>query len=282
MLRVFRGILFAAAVGLGILGCGSSSENKVQNASGGASGNGGSTSGGSGGSGGTASGGASGSSGGAAPGGSGGTSDGGSGGSSGAAGAPGCAFPHTPVLDDFNRADGVVGGQWPANPASNAFALQSGRLVKTTNETILQSMLWPTLFGEEQEAFVTLTSVDPDFQEMILTLKAQTPSSSCQSISVLYAPDDGQVQVWYCDTGTNWKQQGVKAVLFAPGDRLGARVHATGVVEVFQNEEKIAEYDLSVWSGSTKTGYIGISADMLGLVDGYDDFGGGNVTCPTD
>lgn len=277
MLRVQRGVLLAGFA-LGLLACGSSSENKVQNSSGGTSGNGGTSAGGTGGS---SVGGSGGSAGSAAAGGSSGSgaTDGGASGSGGVAGSLGCPFPNTSVLDDFNRADGVVGGQWPVTSASNAFSLESGRLVKTTDLTILQSMLWPTLFGEEQEAFVTLTEVNPIFQEMILTLKAQNPSTSCQSISVLYSPANGQVEVWYCDTGTNWHKQGFKAELFAPGDRLGARAHATGIVEVFHNEQKIAEYDLSSWAGSKLGGYIGISPDMVGMVESYDDFGGGDIAC---
>jgi hypothetical protein len=280
MLRRFLAGWVVASFAILCGACGSSSKNNAgvggsgNTSAGGASGSAVTDSGGSGGLVGTAGGGASGAGG---SGGSGGDIDGGN---------PGCTakdggfgFPSTPMRDDFNREDGVVGGSWSVNPASNAFSIENGQLVKNTDSTILQVMLWPVQFGPDQEAFVTLSEIDTTFTEMVLTLKAQNPSSTCSSVSVLYAPSTGQVEVWLCETANQWVKQGGKAVLFQAGDRLGGRARANGVVEVYRNSEQVAEYSVANWSAASNGGYIGISPDVYGKVRSYDDFGGGTFEC---
>lgn len=267
------GACASLALVVALAACSSSSENKT--GSGGGAGSGGIGSGGSGNTGATA-----GSAGAVSGGASGFSGSGGSGGVWDAGCTPsdsGFAFPSTPVLDDFNRPDGLVGGDWTLNPAKNAFSIEAQRLVKNTGDLVAQVMLWPSVFGPDQEAFVTLSEVDISFKEMQLTLKAQNPSSSCSSISVLYSPLTGQVEVWVCDS--TWVKQGSKAVPFVAGDQLGARAYANGAVEVFKNGQSVATYSVASWDGSKLGGFIGLSADIYGMVKSYDDFGGGSFDC---
>jgi hypothetical protein len=186
------------------------------------------------------------------------------------------------VLDDFNRPNGPVGGQWPVNTASDAFSIENQRLVKNTESIVPQAMLWPEHFNADQEAFVTLSDVDFTFKEMQLTLKAQNPSTSCLSISVLYSPSTGMVHVFTCRNGPNgddWIDHGKKQLTYLPGDRLGGRARANGQVEVYKNDELVAEYSVASWEFASQGGYIGISGDIAGMVKSFDDFGGGTLGC---
>jgi hypothetical protein len=101
------------------------------------------------------------------------------------------AFPSTVVLDDFNRADGSLGNNWWEG--STTFTISSDQL----NVVGGDPATWQKRsFGANQEAYVTLTSVDPDGGEQDLLLKAQDTTPWSGVIEVLYEASKSTVTVW--------------------------------------------------------------------------------------
>ncbi|MBK9924287.1 MAG: hypothetical protein IPP66_03260 [Anaerolineales bacterium] len=185
---------------------------------------------------------------------------------------PTSAFPVSIVLDNFNRANGAVGAGW--NGTTSGYSIVSNRLDVGSGGPVL----WTTLYGAEQEAFMTISTLDAAGTQHALLLKSQSQTSwNGGAIGVLYNAASKWVQVWTYSSAQGWVQRGTNiSVTMANGDRLGARAKANGTVEVYRNGSLIGSRDASSWTYSASTGYIGLwfsSASNSVL----DDFGGGTV-----
>jgi hypothetical protein len=197
------------------------------------------------------------------PGGSAGASLGGLGGLAGATNG----FPRTPVLDSFNRNGAELGADWLG--ATEEFALKQQA---AWCETCARAVTWSKPFGGEQEVFATLAGFDDGASEINLVLKAQG-ATDCDMIEVIYSPASLSLRIAYCNDRA-WTDLEPLSVLFEPGDRLGARAHADGAVELFKNGKSLTRVDVSAFPFELgRIGLNGVSGDN-GL--SWDDFGGGN------
>lgn len=183
------------------------------------------------------------------------------------------AFPSTSILDSFTRPNGAIGGNWAGD--TSGFAIVSNRLDVGSGGSIF----WNTpLFGTNQEAFFTLTTVDPAAQEINLLLKSQSQTQwQSGSIVVWYSPTGGWVSVWTYAPTSGWTQWGANIpVTLVNGDTLGARAAADGQVRVYHNGTLLATRSILGWPYANGTGYIGLW--LVSAVNAVlDDFGGGNV-----
>jgi hypothetical protein len=185
-------------------------------------------------------------------------------------------FPSTPILDDFNRANGSIGSNWSGN--TFGYTISSNKLnvdYSGSNSDIYWSN---EPFGADQEAYVTLTDVDGSAWEHDLLLKAQSNNIWGDGVlEVLYDPAGQRVQVWTYEWPAEWVQHGVDIpVTFVDGDQFGARALADGTVEVYRNGELLAARDITSWSHYADGGYIGLW--LIGAENAVlDDFGGGTV-----
>jgi|GEM_PF-1492408 len=183
------------------------------------------------------------------------------------------AFPSTPVLDNFNRANGAIGNNWSGN--TSGFSINANQLDVGAGDVRLW---WNTAFGADQEVFVKLTNIDTAASEIDLLLKSQSATGYNNGlIEVWYEPSQQTVKVVTYASGQGWVEYGAPiSVNFANGDVFGARATANGQVEVYRNGSLLGARDVSAWPHATKGGYIGLwiingSATLL------DDFGGGNL-----
>lgn len=185
---------------------------------------------------------------------------------------PSGGFPATGILDDFNRANGPIGNSWAGS--TSGYAVANGRLDIGYDEDIYWS---GSSFGANQEAFVTLLSIDSGSTEIGLILKGQSGSGyGAGLIDVLYDPGNQRVQVWTYTSFGGWTQHGSSIpVTFANNDQFGATVSANGTVEIFKNGSSIGVRDVSSWPYATSNGYIGLfNLNAPGTI--LDNFGGGN------
>ncbi|NNJ13651.1 PKD domain-containing protein [Chloroflexales bacterium ZM16-3] len=176
------------------------------------------------------------------------------------------------VIDDFNRANGVIGASWTGS--TSAYGIDANQLVIDGDDA---AIFWATPFGTDQEVSVTLSTVDTASTEIDLLLKAQD-SSGCNVLEVWYQPARGTVEVWTC-TGTNtWVQHGSGlAASFSAGDRLGARVTASGIVTVLKNGTNLGSITVaSSWPYLNQGGMIGLW--NINSTNHFDDFAGGTVS----
>jgi hypothetical protein len=178
------------------------------------------------------------------------------------------------VLDNFNRLNGAPGKNWTG--ATAGYAIISNRLDVGTGE----AMFWRVApFGNNQEVFVTLTTVDMAGSELDLLLKSQSSTTwSSGVIKVLYNPVAQTVKVWTYSSAQGWIQRGADIpATFANGDQLGARAKSNGMVEIYRNGILLGSRDASGWTYSANGGYLGLWFVNAGNAV-LDDFGGGTIT----
>jgi hypothetical protein len=175
------------------------------------------------------------------------------------------------VLDPFTRANGVLGSNWAGTTAG--YSIASNQVDVAGGGDIF----WKTsLFGAEQEVYITLTTIDQAASEIDLLLKAQNSGTYTGGvIEVLYSPSAHSVQIWTYAAAQGWVQRGADIpVTFVNGDRFGAHATANGQVKIYQNGTLLASRDISSWTFAANGGYIGLWFDQAGNAL-FDDFGGG-------
>jgi hypothetical protein len=188
---------------------------------------------------------------------------------------PASAFPTTGVLDTFNRSDGAVGSTWSGD--SMGYSINANTLAVDGGETLIWS---PTIFGADQEAFITLGTIDWAGGTHGLLLKMQSRDEldpGAIRVDFYAEPSGPRVRVSTYTSGSGWQQASAAIpVTFANGDVLGARARANGTVEVYRNGLLLGTRDVSSWPHAAGGGYIGLSfseADNAVL----DNFGGGSM-----
>lgn len=185
----------------------------------------------------------------------------------------GSSFPSTNFLDDFNRANGSVGSNWAG--LTTGFAINSSQLSVGTGGNIYWQS---TTFGVNQEAFVTLSHIDPATPEINLILKGQDNKSvNPGQLSVLYSPSGNYVQIWSYQGGIGWRTHDAPLpVVFADGDQFGVRALSSGLIEIYRNGTLLGTRTVTDWGYYAQGGYIGLAAfgpDTTTL----DNFGGGTI-----
>jgi glucose/arabinose dehydrogenase len=187
------------------------------------------------------------------------------------------AFPGTPVRDAFDRPNGAIGGAW-ADPVHGlgSLAIANNALVQTC--CAYQTPVWTGQpFGPDQEAYVTLAQITANAPEHDLMLKLQGASYSAAHLEVRYDVPRGGV---YCATwtpGSGWTDLGARIpVVFAAGDRLGARAFRNGTLQVFRNGALIGTRDFASWPYAAQGGWMGLTLDGC-YSSRLDDFGGGDI-----
>lgn len=185
------------------------------------------------------------------------------------------SVPTLPILDDFNRADGLLGANWLANKFR--YRILNNQLIVRYSGTVTD-MYWKTPFGADQEAYVTFAKINENADEQNLLLKAQSSRTWGDGVlEVLYNPQHKIVQVWTWEWPKGWVQHGDDILItFVDGDTFGARARPDGIVEIYRNGELIGTRDVTSWRFYDKGGYIGLW--FLGAKGAIlDDFGGGTV-----
>ena len=191
----------------------------------------------------------------------------------------------TGVLDNFNRADGGVGTNWSGLTGTRYYRIASQRVdVGNGGAIYWRSGNAP---GVNQEAFVTLTTVDPNGSEHGLLLKVQggaNPGWSKGVIEVIYDATAnagaGAVRVETYKPSSGWYVYPSGNVTYQSGDQFGARVLAAGDVWIYRNCAVVARVTLTSADQAffnTKGGRIGLwFSNAAGAF--FDDLGGGTAS----
>ncbi|HAV77159.1 MAG TPA: bifunctional metallophosphatase/5'-nucleotidase [Anaerolineae bacterium] len=182
------------------------------------------------------------------------------------------------VLDDFNRANGGIGGNWSGN--KSRYRVSNNQLLVRYNGSNTD-IYWKEKFGADQEAFVTFVHVDNYAIENNLLLKAQSRRTWGDGVILAsYDAVNDAVSVWTWKWPQGWKKYGDDIpVTFEDGDTFSARALGNGMVEVYRNGELLGTRDITAWPYYDKGGYIGLW--FSGARDAVlDDFGGGTLIDP--
>jgi glycosyl hydrolase family 114 len=184
------------------------------------------------------------------------------------------SFPSTGLLDNFDRSDGPVGSNWSGT--TSGYTIAGNQLDVNLGADIYWS---PSLFGVDQEAYVTLSTIDTNAAEIDLILKSQSSTAVAPGqIQVVYKPSNNSVTIWTYSTSTGWQQQGTSmSATFINSDVLGARALSNGQVEVYKNSTLLGSRSVTSWLYYANGGYIGLfhltASNTL-----LDNFGGGTLS----
>jgi glucose/arabinose dehydrogenase len=184
------------------------------------------------------------------------------------------AFPTTPIVDTFDRANGPIGPSWSGGTGGFDIFSNSMRVLTADG-----SVVWNAAsLGPNQEAYVTVKTLATSAVETDVLLKVQGLSWDTGCIEVWYDRAASAVRVVTYEVGGGWVDRGIlNGVTLVNGDQFGARAMANGIVEVFRNGTKLGEVSVATWPHAQQGGRIGFY--FVGAVNELvDDFGGGNIT----
>jgi hypothetical protein len=80
----------------------------------------------------------------------------------------------TGILDNFNRPNGSIGGNWAGNTSS--YSISSNKLLVRTRNSNLDIYWTNASFGPNQEVYFTFSSVSNTALDQDLILKSQSSS----------------------------------------------------------------------------------------------------------
>jgi hypothetical protein len=185
------------------------------------------------------------------------------------------AFPATPVLDSFDRADGPLGSSWISDAHFNVVANAARYTEFCPNGSGgcgPGTAIWSTELGPTQEIHVRLASL-PGYGYIDLLLKSDTG----RHVSVHY--DVGMKTIEISSAGPGGGSHHTQPFVLARGDQLGARHYPDGRTVVFRNGAVLVETRTAGWAFNDAGGRVAFYAACAGNGAGttFDDFGGGNV-----
>lgn len=188
------------------------------------------------------------------------------------------AFPSTSVLDNFNRANGSLGGGWGGDTAYYSIASNQCNVDYAGWHPIAYAT---TEYGTDQEVYVTVATRAGTESAYEIFVKMQTSAPTgdgdFEAIYIYWAPGaSGTFAVESYDTTNGYQTRGSwTGQSLSNGDVIGARCEPDGTLTVYKNGTEVGSCDCSGWPYYDQTGYIGLAPYVVQNAR-LDDFGGGD------
>ncbi len=196
------------------------------------------------------------------------------------------AFPTTPLLDDFNRADGALGSNWstPVESGEPGTPTIFSNAMVAPGSTDASAWWNPTTFGPDTEVFGTIPSASDKSAAIYLFARtASENSSGSDNYTVVFILQSNTIEVY-----RNINNVGTGPILsishtHTVGSQYGMRVSTVGAdnfIEVFKDGVSLGSTtDVGQAANVPGPGHIG--AGLFGggssLTRAWDNFGGGTV-----
>jgi beta-xylosidase len=166
-----------------------------------------------------------------------------------------------PVLDSFDRTNGLVGSSWSGDDGRQSYSIKDKALSPLLGGTLLYS----ATFGPDQTASLTLKSIAPkSVQGVLLKVQSGKPFLSA-GVSTAYDAATKTVRVSTLGVDKSaWYSYGDIQASFGAGDVLTAS-YVDGIVTVYRNADLVAAVplraaDVQLFAG--KAGKAGISSTL--------------------
>jgi hypothetical protein len=198
------------------------------------------------------------------------------------------AFPTTPLLDDFNRANANLTSPWGGYPLGTGATLMrvlANQLDGGNGNTFDGSYWSTTQFGPDTEVVVTIATDDAANNELIFLLARLTSpnTASYNGYGVNVNRSGGLVEFYKLTAGAQSLKTSVSTT-FASGDKVGLEVVNSGA-DVIVRAYKFTGGSWSLlgsWTDvaptSTFTGQGNIGFECrTGVTPKFDDWSGGTV-----
>ena len=189
------------------------------------------------------------------------------------------SFPSTPLLDDFNRADGALGANWNSLVYSGGVMPKIASNGATLNGVGFCATSWATLYGRDQESYCDLVTLPASWG---VTCYLRGGTEAVPSVYEINIANNSTLvgQVDKAGTETNPVAGGSVATAWAAGDGFGARAMA-GLVSVFRRTAGVwnqAPVLIVPTATNSLGGFIGFAvADGGTFTCKIDNFGGGTI-----
>lgn len=184
-------------------------------------------------------------------------------------------FPTTPIIDDFNRANGAIGANYTIPTFAGSMNVSSNTVVAAAANSIA---IRNTLTYQDVEIYGTLSTKPTDgnvallFWRAVQTASAATMDGYVLRITAVAGASNDTIQVQSLTNGVattigaNFTQE------ITNGDVVGIRM-VGATVEVFINGTSLGTRSDSTYTATGQIG-IGLSATSSGA---WDNFGGGTM-----
>jgi hypothetical protein len=196
------------------------------------------------------------------------------------------AFPSTPILDDFNRADeDPITGIWTngatGTGACEVISNEAGGASGTDNCYVTQT------YGAAQEVYATMATGasfnENNNQFIYACLQGGVGSATVDGYGVLVrrltAANDRVRIVRITDASSVNLGTAYEDVEFADGDAIGLRIEVGGTLTLYFNDGGAGWTQVDQVTGETTYGCAGTNLGMEAMHSSmlWDDFGGGTV-----
>lgn len=182
------------------------------------------------------------------------------------------SYPSTPVLDDFNRGDGPLGGNWSSD---DHFGIAGGHMkfFQSADGCGGGVAYFGGKFGSTEEVFATFAAT-PGYGQIELRAKVSPTRDRWVALRYTFGTNLAEV-VSTAPEGVYGDPIDVK---LSAGTRLGARFMPDGRVIVFKDGAVVGERTTTGWNANGG-GSLAVWANCAGNDNGFelDDFGGGDV-----
>jgi PKD repeat protein len=175
------------------------------------------------------------------------------------------------ILDNFNRKNGAIGNKWAGATSLVSYVIVSNRVDVLAGGPAY----WKQSYGNTQDAFVTLSRIDPKSRNHALLLKVQSGNVLKGAIQVSYDAVAKAVVVESRQPNKLiWTKHASYPMTLNDGDKLAARAMADGSVRVYVNGTQVGSTPTQAYFAN-RGGQIGINF-LLATKAKLDDFGGGS------
>lgn len=191
-------------------------------------------------------------------------------------------FPHTPILDNFNRADANdLGASWVHGfgDGLGVFGISSNQMDIYSQVSTYTMNYYNTSYGAEQEAFITIVQWG-DATRATIGIKQSnietTNASNGYTISI-YANNTVRLKRQDNSISTDLTNESLRFTI-SNGDKFGIS-YINGVIYGWHKPVNSTWYIASQYAETTYEnleGYINVSANNA-TTTLFDDFGGGTL-----
>lgn len=203
----------------------------------------------------------------------------------GASSGGGASVPATPVLDNFNRADGALGANWTQAIASYSMPPIASNAVALTQ---FPSAAWNSSFAADQEAYAKVTQTSGTSTPISLLLRANNlnqsgVTSAYRVVVYLNTGNTYAAEAFLVQSGSNTSLGFQNAVVPVGQSYFLARIVGS-TISLYYSSDGVTYTLGKQWTDSTlsSSGYIGFySSNNSGTGVVIDDFGGGAVATST-
>jgi hypothetical protein len=194
-------------------------------------------------------------------------------------------FPATPILDDFNRADGLMGPNWAIYPNDYYLKIDTNQVVSGRGPGYGGEMYYTHAFGPDAEIYITCVSIVNSASSLIKI--GNDPLTKLGGYVVNYTRDDtlgdtislSDEYAYYLGLPYTL---GTVTVDYAPGDAIGIRAVGTKIKVYYKPAGgawvEIISTDVSAFAYIRGSGVAVIDVIDVGALD---DFGGGPLIFST-